>query len=1068
MEEAGAQVAVPMFAQLDVDYPYHGPPFSAKKRDYLCHQSLGQRKKQAVQPPFEGVRKDWNPSSWHWDSSRFVVRALESGTSQPGKGHAENNVMDGMDKVPGVSEQGACDVSEGEDNDDRLRLNLGGGMKIAEEPVSRPRKRIRPESAGDNYPMCQVDDCREDLSNVKDYHRRHKVCEAHSKAVNALVGKQMQRFCQQCSRFHLLSEFDEGKRSCRRRLAGHNRRRRKTQSEDVNSGIPGQGNKVSNADKNVDIIHLWSSLTRGQGKAEVNVSAGLGREQIVQFLSKINSLKMPTDCIQNLHSYKSDDVASNLHSYKSDDVASGKATSTHQERFNAIPSTADLLTVLSSPLPTSAPNTTAVAVHSPSSEGSDMDGTSKSKGADESIDTVSQKGSAVNRSSVGGERSSTSYQSLVEDSDGQIQQTRPSLHLQLFSSSPEDVSPPKSESKYLSSDGSNPFEEPSRSSSPVVQELFPMRSLKEVSESERSIIREVNGNHDVRSHGHTKPLDLFRDFGRASDDASHQSSPYRAGSISLSTGIAFAPNHTGRIMFKLFDKDPSHLPGSLRSQIFNWLSNSPLDMESYIRPGCVVLSVYVSMPSASWEQLESNFLESLCMLLQSSNCDFWRSGRFLVHASRKLASHKDGRIHEFKSGRASLPELISVSPLAVAGGQETSLVLRGRNMNNPETNIYCTLRGGYMALEVNRVNSHASTFDEVVVCNFKVLTDMPTDSGRCFIEVENGFRGSSFPVIVADAMICKELRLLESELEEDSPLREVAGEMPDFGLRGNQRALVLHFLNELGWLFQRKPAAPVFLNPEVSIGRYKFLLAFSVERDYCALVKKILDMSVEDCFYGEIPLIESLEMLSEIQLLNRAVRRRCRKMVDLLVHFCVERDGDSSPKYLFSPDATGPGGVTPLHVAASTSGSIDIVDALTNDPQEIGLNGWSFLLDANGMSPHAYAKMRNHHSYNELVACKLNDKQIGQICLTVSEDMQDQGSNLLLGLEIRSCARCAAKSVKYANGVPASHGLLHRPFMYSILLIAAVCVCVCLLNRTAPKIGVLEPFIWENLDFGTI
>lgn len=29
-------------------------------------------------------------------------------------------------------------------------------------------------------------------------------------------------------RFHVLQEFDEGKRSCRRRLAGHNRRRRKT------------------------------------------------------------------------------------------------------------------------------------------------------------------------------------------------------------------------------------------------------------------------------------------------------------------------------------------------------------------------------------------------------------------------------------------------------------------------------------------------------------------------------------------------------------------------------------------------------------------------------------------------------------------------------------------------------------------------------------------------------------------------------------------------------------------------------------------------------------------------
>lgn len=34
-------------------------------------------------------------------------------------------------------------------------------------------------------------------------------------------------------RFHVLQEFDEGKRSCRRRLAGHNKRRRKTHPHNV-------------------------------------------------------------------------------------------------------------------------------------------------------------------------------------------------------------------------------------------------------------------------------------------------------------------------------------------------------------------------------------------------------------------------------------------------------------------------------------------------------------------------------------------------------------------------------------------------------------------------------------------------------------------------------------------------------------------------------------------------------------------------------------------------------------------------------------------------------------------
>lgn len=40
----------------------------------------------------------------------------------------------------------------------------------------------------------------------------------------------------QFGRFHVLQEFDEGKRSCRRRLAGHNRRRRKTHPDTLVNG----------------------------------------------------------------------------------------------------------------------------------------------------------------------------------------------------------------------------------------------------------------------------------------------------------------------------------------------------------------------------------------------------------------------------------------------------------------------------------------------------------------------------------------------------------------------------------------------------------------------------------------------------------------------------------------------------------------------------------------------------------------------------------------------------------------------------------------------------------------
>ncbi|CAN0929204.1 Squamosa promoter-binding-like protein 16 [Linum grandiflorum] len=90
-------------------------------------------------------------------------------------------------------------------------------------------KRARMPSNGLQPPACLVDGCTSDLTKCREYHRRHKVCEVHSKTARVFVKGQELRFCQQCSRFHSLGEFDDGKRSCRKRLDGHNRRRRKPQ-----------------------------------------------------------------------------------------------------------------------------------------------------------------------------------------------------------------------------------------------------------------------------------------------------------------------------------------------------------------------------------------------------------------------------------------------------------------------------------------------------------------------------------------------------------------------------------------------------------------------------------------------------------------------------------------------------------------------------------------------------------------------------------------------------------------------------------------------------------------------
>ncbi|KAI3415169.1 SBP-type domain-containing protein [Psidium guajava] len=105
-----------------------------------------------------------------------------------------------------------------------LQANPGGSTSSGTPP-----KKARAADGGgaQKPPRCQVEGCNVDLSEANTYHSRHKVCGTHSKSATVVVRGLEQRFCQQCSRFHQLHEFDQVKRSCRRRLASHNERRRK-------------------------------------------------------------------------------------------------------------------------------------------------------------------------------------------------------------------------------------------------------------------------------------------------------------------------------------------------------------------------------------------------------------------------------------------------------------------------------------------------------------------------------------------------------------------------------------------------------------------------------------------------------------------------------------------------------------------------------------------------------------------------------------------------------------------------------------------------------------------------
>lgn len=176
-------------------------------------------------------------------------------------------------------------------------------------------------------------------------------------------------------------------------------------------------------------------------------------------------------------------------------------------------------------------------------------------------------------------------------------------------------------------------------------------------------------------------------------------------------------------------------------------------------------------------------------------------------------------------------------------------------------------------------------------------------------------------------------------LESDLAISEICENTEKEKKEIEARTRALDFVNEIGWLLHRSqlkvrltsmdPNSDLF-----SFKRFRWLIEFSVDHDWCAVVKKLLGI----IFSGTIDVADhgSVEVaLLDMGLLHRAVRRNSNPMVELLLNYSQENDTDGTEpgSALFRPDAAGPGGLTPLHIASGKDGSESVLDALTNDPQ---------------------------------------------------------------------------------------------------------------------------------------
>jgi len=244
------------------------------------------------------------------------------------------------------------------------------------------------------------------------------------------------------------------------------------------------------------------------------------KNQLFQILNKISSLPVPADLVANPL------IASSL---AKQFIEQGSLDQGKLDLNKTSGSNTDLLAALSATLTASAPN--AVTLFSQRNNPGVYVDKNKSSSGDKDTGSDAGNKAAQNAPSLGGDRSSSTYQSPT-DSDCQDQETQ--LNLQLFNSSPGNGSPPNVTSRnYFSSESSNPTEERTPSSSPpVTKSLFPLGKTLEIANPPRMSFRgDVNMNVEpsqTETSASKVTLELFNVGDRATN-YSMQPSPIPAG-----------------------------------------------------------------------------------------------------------------------------------------------------------------------------------------------------------------------------------------------------------------------------------------------------------------------------------------------------------------------------------------------------------------------------------------------------------------------------------------------------------------------------------------------------------
>lgn len=659
-----------------------------------------------------------------------------------------------------------------------------------EDVVSRKRTKATAK--------CQVETCGADLGKLKGYHQRHRVCLQCANAITVSLKGEAHRYCQQCGKFHMLSDFDDEKRSCRRKLERHNTRRRRKLSELGEAGAAEAGE---------------SNNEKGQGNAD---------RQADEILAEGKSTPSP-------ERETSDSIE---HAPGSLEVDTGPAST--------LSSTLGSSTMDAPPFPTDRCCDTSVTSSLDTLQTSVMCGLSHS---------------GMQLAVTGGLQSCMQEPQLLSGqtsaAEGGLQPGRGTVIASHGYENPAFSEEPGAGSTYDMDQMSAGLSAGSWQGAPsgfpedLVGQQFTFAAGRSRVEDESllSFLLQDDVHED-----NFFPNAKSSNFPIAPDLGLFHQPPSRVASRKPSTYSS--PFPTGRISFKLYDWNPGDFPRRLRQQILEWIGNMPVELEGYIRSGCTILTLVLSMHQQMWHHIEQDWPAFLTRLVDGPGSGFWGTGNYIACVGDSVCQVCDGDVTELQNiYKPKQAVLDYVWPVCLQVGSPTTLDVYGHNLQRGGVRPFISFNGRYL-----KANREEILYDMAEQnhreggkwCQIRSAL-IPDRSGVVYVEIENDSGTSNhIPVLVADRHVCAEVQTLVTTL----------GLFSDVKFSGETASnwdMIHALIQDLGWVLSysatcepRKIQDAVAKSKWHSI-RLRRLIRFALAQNMPAVAGHVLSSAVFCC-----------------------------------------------------------------------------------------------------------------------------------------------------------------------------------------------------------------------------